>query len=328
MQLRGVDVAVERQDAAGGLVDGRVADEGTSHEVALDIPESAQLEPRAVFKPEDPQVGLECRRGGHVRAVGGSRDAGRELVAGGRQGCGRERLRPGVGIGVEEEPLAGGRIFVARPEKVGLAGGEQIAFGDVHADTEGLADGLLDAGVAELGIVGHVAVTLGHLQHANQLGTVLREVLHDRTVVGSLQRQDDLRLRGDVVLHGHGGLLHGGVDQHLEDVAVLGDHVAESALGDAQHVEERFGLVDIGNRRREDRAQRVAHFARPLRLRADENQLVGFALRGFDVGVAQRAEGVATGGQRGEKENDRQTDKSFHGRDVFWANILIFSQTV
>ena len=157
---------------------------------------------------------------------------------------------------------------------------------------------------------------------------MLREILHDRTVVGTLQRQDNLRLRGDVVLHGHGGLVERRVGHHLEDVAVLGNHVAESLLGDAQHVEERFGLVDVGHRRRENRTQRVAHFTRPLRLRAYENQLVGLALRGFEIGVAQRAEGVASGGQRGEKGDNQQTVESFHGPNVFCTNILIFSQTV
>ena len=45
-ELRGVDVAVEREDTIGSGVDGREAYEWTSHKVVFDIPQSAHLCPQ------------------------------------------------------------------------------------------------------------------------------------------------------------------------------------------------------------------------------------------------------------------------------------------
>ena len=48
VQIGGVDVAVEREDAVGGRVHGRIADERASHEVAVHVPESAEFAPQAL----------------------------------------------------------------------------------------------------------------------------------------------------------------------------------------------------------------------------------------------------------------------------------------
>ena len=110
------------------------------------------------------------------------------------------------------------------------------------------------------------------------------------------------------------GLGERGVFEYLEDVAVVGDHARESPFGDAEHVEQRLGLVEVGNRSREYRAQRVAQLARPLLLGADDDQLVGGALSGFEPRFCQRMECVA-GRHRCEKGRGcGNAEKRFHSR--------------
>ena len=192
VQVGRVDIAVEREDAARTLIDGGVADVGTAHEVALDIPEAAHLNPDAPLELEDAVARHEELRGGHVGAVGGSRNAGGELVAGGDERLGGERLLAGVGVGVDEEALAGFGVLEACPEEVGLVGGQDVALRHGHLDAEVLEDGLLDARlvVAQGALDG--AVALGLLEHCEQLLAVGRDVVGQVAVVGALECEDNL----------------------------------------------------------------------------------------------------------------------------------------
>ena len=306
-----VDVAVEREDAVGGRVHGRVAHERAAHEVAVHVPEPAQLAPQASFEAEHAVAGFEGVRSGHVGALRRTGNQRRELVACGGQGLGRERFRTFVGVGVDEESLAGGGVFVAGPDEILLLGGQQVSLRNAHFDAERLADGRFDAGVV-VGFVGlDGAVALGLFEDVDEFPAVLREVIHHGLVVGSLKRQHDLRVGGDIVLHGRRGRLQRGIDDHFEDVAVVGDHARETAFGDAQHVEERFGLVQVGHRGREDRAQRISDLARPLGLGAYHDQLVGLSLRAF-FRFVQGLEGVAARHRDDDGGNQCDTEDSFH----------------
>ena len=136
-----------------------------------------------------------------------------------------------------------------------------------------------------------------------------------------MQGQHDLRRRGDIVARAYGYLVQRGVGHDLEDVAVVGDHPREILRTDAQYVEMRFGLVEIGDRRRECVAQRFAGFARPFALFADYDHFVGRTLRGLERRSGKFVESVAGGRRNGDACREEQTDGCFHG-----VTSLRFSQ--
>ena len=120
---------------------------------------------------------------------------------------------------------------------------------------------------------------------------------------GALQRNDDLRFGREVVLHARLGLWQRRIDDQFQDVAVLGDGARIPPFGDAQHVENRLGLVEIGHRLREYGPQRIAQRTVPGFMPADDDEFVGASLCGHAVRIAQAAECVATNGGDREKEH-------------------------
>ena len=78
-----------------------------------------------------------------------------------------------------------------------------------------------------------------------------------------MQRHDDLRLGIEVVLHGRCRLLDLRVDEYLQYVAVTCDEILESARQHAQHVEERFALVESRDGFGQNAAQRIAQRTLP-----------------------------------------------------------------
>ncbi len=188
-----VDVAVDRQDAAGTPINSRVADVRTAHEVALDIPETAQLNPHAPLHAEHAVVRYESFRGSHVRTVGRTRNAGGEFVAGGDEGLRRERLLAPVGVGIDEEALAGFGVFEACPEEIVLVGGQDIAFRYGHVDPERVL-------ISPSGCPFVVALRRIRwpgrsrlFEHLHQTFAVVRDVVGEVAVVGTLECQDNLR---------------------------------------------------------------------------------------------------------------------------------------
>ena len=170
------------------------------------------------------------------------------------------------------------------------------------------------------------AVAFGVFEGEDDIPAVGREERRDRLVAGPHERHHDLGLGRHVVLDGDAGLGERGVFEYLEDVAVVGDHAREPAFGDAQHVEQRLGLVEVGDRCREYRAQRIAHLARPLLLRADDDQFVGGALCGFEPRIGQCPECLATCHRCDDGRGQRDTEDSFHSRSGIESttNIVIF----
>ena len=294
----------------------------------MHVPESAEFAPQASLHAEQAVVGGESVRSDHVRTLRRAGNLRRVLVACGYQRLFRERLLAFVGVGVDEESLTGGRVLVARPDEVGFLCGQRVALRNLHLHAERFENGRLDAGVA-IGLVGlHGAVAFGLFERIDEVLPVFREVFHQRSVAGALQRHHDLRIGRHVVLHGGRGLLQLRIDQNLENVAVIGDHAREAAFGDAQHVEDRLDLVQIGHRGGEDRAQRISDLARPLRLGTYHDQFVGFSLCTF-FRIVQGLEGVAACCRRDDQRCDRYPEKRFHSRSirvVFITNIRIFFQ--
>ena len=312
VQIRRVDVAIEGDDAVGLGVDGGVADERTAHEVAVDIPKASHFTPEPTLEPEHAEIRGEGVRSGHVGAVGGSGDQRRKFVAGLDERLGRERFGTFVGVGVDEEALAGGGVFVTGPEEVVGLLGQHVALRDADLHAEEFADGGFDAGVVERGIGVDVPVAFGLFEDVQQVVAVFGEVSDHGVVIGALERDDDLGFGGDVILHGGRGLLERRVDDHLEDVAVVGNHVLETAFGDAQHVEQGFVLVQVGYRCGEDGSQRVAELSVPLHLRAYDDEFVGAALG--SLFLAQRIEGVTSHHRQQDHDDPHSLKKAFHNR--------------
>jgi len=71
---------------------------------------------------------------------------------------------------------------------------------------------------------------------------------------------------------------------------------------------------------------RIAHLARPLLLRADDDQFVGGALCGFEPRIGQCPECLATCHRCDDGRGQRDTEDSFHSRSGIESttNIVIF----
>ena len=137
------------------------------------------------------------------------------------------------------------------------------------------------------------------------------EVVDERLLGRPLQRHDDLRLGIEVVLHGRCRLFDLRVDEYLQYVAVTRDEILESARQHAQHVEERFALVESRDGFGQNAAQRIAQRTLPFGLVADHDQFVGRTLR-VDALFAQRAERLAAETRRCDGKHDGQFYYSFH----------------
>ena len=131
------------------------------------------------------------------------------------------------------------------------------------------------------------------------------EVVDERLLGRPLQRHDDLRLGIEVVLHGRCRLLDLRIDEYLQYVAVTCDEILESARQHAQHVEERFALVESRDGFGQNAAQRIAQRTLPFGLVADHDQFVGRTLR-VDALFAQRAERLAAETRRCDGKHDGQ----------------------
>lgn len=101
------------------------------------------------------------------------------------------------------------------------------------------------------------------------------------------------------------------IDEYLQYVAVTRDKILESARQHAQHVEERFALVESRDGFGQNAAQRIAQRTLPFGLVADHDQFVGRTLR-VDALFAQRAERLAAETRRCDGKHDGQFYYSFH----------------
>ncbi len=265
------------------------------------------------------RIGFERRGGGHVGALRGARYAAHEAVAGGSECRGRKRPRAGIRVGVDAEALARGGVFVAAPYEVGILLGQDVAFRHGHLRAESPADRLGDMGlVVDRGVL-RGAVAFGQLEYAHQVFAVGVEVGGERLLRGAAQCHLDLGPHAHVVLRRCRRFGGRGVDLHVQNVAVPGHHVGESAGHDPQDVEKGLLLIDVGHGRPEAGAQRVAHGSGPLRLSAHDDQLVGGAERGVAPGGRERTECVAARECEGRGEQKKQTVCWFHGHVLLFA---------
>ncbi len=141
---------------------------------------------------------------------------------------------------------------------------------------------------------------------------MLRDILHDGTVVRPLERQHDLRSGRQIILHAHRRFGQRGVFDDLQDVAMIGQHAGKILRTHAQHIEQGFGLVEIGDRRRQHGPQRIAHLARPLALPAHDKQLVGGALRRLEPRTGRLLESVAPRCHDGNQRRETEKPEYFH----------------
>ena len=156
-----------------------------------------------------------------------------------------------------------------------------------------------------------------------QVVAVLGEVSDDGLVIGSLERDDDLGFGSDIVLDGRFRLPDLGVNDDLEDIAVVCDHVLEPAFGDPEDIEEGFDLVQIGDRGREDGAQGVPEFSVPLHLRAYDDELVGSPLSGFFL--VEGMESIAPDHGGCDQQEGYASEKRFHVHGVSIEYLQIYN---
>ena len=270
-----------------------------------------------------PEGGREGVGGGHVGSVGGSGDQGCESVPGLDQGIEREGLGPFIGIGVDEKALACRGVFVSGPEEIVGLFGEDVPFGDLDLHAEEFPDGGFDSGVVERGVRLDVPVAFGLFEDVEQVVPVLGEVFDDGLVIGALERDDDLGFGGDIVLDGRFRLLDLGVNDDLDDIAMVSDHVLEPAFGDPEDIEEWLFLVQVGDRGGEDGAQGVSEFTVPLHLRTYDDEFIGPPLGGFFF--VEGMECVASDNSGGDHQGEYATAKRFHGHGVRIEYLQIYN---
>ena len=302
VELRGIDPGLGDEDLfAVGAVE-RMRDEGTAHEVVLDLPHTAHLRDVAAAEAEVFEGRGEVFAGCHISAFEHTRNVlFEELVAVFDDLVEGERVVFDR-VAVQEDVLVD-LLVVGDPDEVvgGLA--ELVAAGEVRGAAEEFGDLQVEAAFFVAQGVADDAVALGLLEGADDDFGLLLEELGGLRGGGGVQLDDALRGGPDVTAHRQAGGVDLRVDVEEDDVAVDLEEVDERGGHHVDEGEEGLLLGEPGAVAAEDVTDVVAEGVFPLGFLHDHDDLASLAA---DVGK-QDFGGLASrqhqgGGQQQEEE--------------------------